>query len=70
MFPAKGEFESATPDPVAEKVYESFFRRVARRCSRLRILQQGQVHVYLLYIAFVVVLALAWGPIRRWLGMS
>ena len=45
-----GEFASRCPDPVSEKVYEPFFRRWAERFSRLRILQQGKVHVYLVYI--------------------
>ena len=52
------------PDPVSEKVYEPFFRRWAERLSRLRILQQGKVHVYLVYILLMVVLALAWLSLR------
>ena len=60
LFPAKSDFGSECPDPVSEKVYEPFFRRWADRFSRLRILQQGKVHVYLVYIVLMVVLALAW----------
>ena len=56
---------SSCPDPISEKVYEPFFRRWADRFSRLRILQQGKVHVYLVYIVLMVVLALAWVSIRR-----
>ena len=56
------------PDPVSEKVYEPFFRRWAERFSRLRILQQGKVHVYLVYIVLMVVLALAWVSCARWWG--
>jgi formate hydrogenlyase subunit 3/multisubunit Na+/H+ antiporter MnhD subunit len=68
LFPSPGEFNSQYPDPITEKIYEPFFRDWADRFSRLRILQQGKVHVYLVYIALVVVLALAWVPIRRWWG--
>ena len=68
LFPTTSDFEAASPDPVAEKVYEPFFRRWADRCSRLRILQQGNIHVYLIYIAVTVVLALAWTPLRTWWG--
>ena len=68
LFPSAGEFHSQFPDPVTEQVYEPFFRNWAERFSRLRILQQGKVHVYLIYIALVVVLALAWVPIRRLWG--
>ena len=60
MFPAQGSFGSACPDPVSEWLYEPFFRRWADRFSRLRILQQGKVHVYLVYMVLTVVLALAW----------
>ena len=55
----------ACPDPISEKVYEPFFRRWAERFSRLRILQQGKVNVYLVYIVVMVVLALAWVSFAR-----
>jgi hydrogenase-4 component B len=60
LFPASGEFASQTFDPICEKVYRPLFARAADRFSRLRVLQQGKVHVYLLYIMLAVVLALAW----------
>jgi hydrogenase-4 component B len=65
VFPAQSSFESACPDPVTEGLYEPFFRRWADRFSRLRILQQGKVHVYLVYVVLTVVLALAWVSVRR-----
>jgi hydrogenase-4 component B len=65
LFPSRSDFGSACPDPVSEMVYEPFFRRWAERSSRLRILQQGKVHVYLVYIVLTVVLALAWVSLRR-----
>jgi formate hydrogenlyase subunit 3/multisubunit Na+/H+ antiporter MnhD subunit len=69
LFPAPGEFGSETPDPVSGNVYEPFFRRWADRCSRLRILQQGKVNVYLFYIMLMVVLALSWASMRSgWWG--
>jgi formate hydrogenlyase subunit 3/multisubunit Na+/H+ antiporter MnhD subunit len=67
LFPVKSDYESTTPDPVSEQVYEPFFRRVAKRCLRLRILQQGKIHIYLIYIVVMVMVALAWGSIRHWL---
>src|ERR1019366_346148 len=70
LFPPKSDFGSETPDPVSEKVYEPFFRRWAERFSRLRILQQGQIPVYLVYILLVVVLALAWVSLRTWWATS
>ena len=70
LFPSKSDFGTETPDPVSEKVYEPFFRRWAERFSRLRILQQGQVHVYLVYILLTFVLALAWVSLRTWWAAS
>jgi hydrogenase-4 component B len=70
LFPAASDFRSDCPDPVSEKVYEPFFRRTAERFSRLRILQQGKLHVYLLYILLVVVTALAWVSLRTWWGVT
>lgn len=66
LFPANSTFASTCSDPVSEKVYEPFFRRWADRFSELRILQQGKVNVYLLYIVLVVVLALSWVSVRSW----
>jgi hypothetical protein len=65
VFPSGSEFGSHCPDPVSERVYEPFFSRWAERFSRLRILQQGKVHVYLVYMVLTVVLALAWVSVRR-----
>ncbi|MFI5460555.1 MAG: proton-conducting transporter membrane subunit [Isosphaerales bacterium] len=70
MFPSQGDFRSECPDPFTEKVYDPFFRRWAERFSRLRILQQGKIHAYLVYIMFMVVLALAWVSLRGWWGTS
>lgn len=70
LFPGSGTFASESPDPIARKMYEPLFERWAERFSRLRILQQGRVHIYLLYVVVTVVLALAWRSVRMWWGMS
>jgi formate hydrogenlyase subunit 3/multisubunit Na+/H+ antiporter MnhD subunit len=70
LFPSKSDFGCDSPDPVSEKVYEPFFRRWAERFSRLRVLQQGKLHVYLVYILLMVVLALAWVSLRTWWAAS
>jgi NADH:ubiquinone oxidoreductase subunit 5 (subunit L)/multisubunit Na+/H+ antiporter MnhA subunit len=70
LFPSKSDFGCHTPDPVSEKVYEPFFRRWAARFSRLRVLQQGKLHAYLVYILLVVVSALAWVSLRSWWAAS
>lgn len=68
FFPSSAVFNSEYHDPVSERVYEPFFRRWGRRFSRMRILQQGKVHVYLVYILLTVVVALAWVSLRSWWG--
>ena len=70
LFPSASEFGEERPDPISDKVYDPFFRRWAERFSRLRILQQGKVNVYLVYIVFMVVLALAWVSFRGYWSAS
>jgi formate hydrogenlyase subunit 3/multisubunit Na+/H+ antiporter MnhD subunit len=67
LFPSSAEYASDCADPINRRVYEPFFTRWAQRFAWLRILQQGKVHIYLLYILFTVVLALAWTAVRGWL---
>jgi hydrogenase-4 component B len=64
IFPSAGDFAAECPDPVSQRMYEPFFRRCGERFSGLRILQQGKVNIYLVYIVLTVVLALAWVSIR------
>ncbi len=66
MFPAASEFVTSSPDPVSQNVYEPFFRRWSVRFAKLRVLQQGKVQYYLIYIVVMVVLSLAWVSARAW----
>jgi formate hydrogenlyase subunit 3/multisubunit Na+/H+ antiporter MnhD subunit len=66
LFPAGVDYASDCTDPVSRRLYQPFFARWAQRFARLRILQQGKVHIYLLYILFAVVLSLAWTAVRGW----
>jgi formate hydrogenlyase subunit 3/multisubunit Na+/H+ antiporter MnhD subunit len=70
LFPTESDFEAQSPDPVSQKAYEPFFARWARWFSELRILQQGQVNIYLTYIVVTTVLALTWVAVRSWWGAS
>ena len=49
-FPEKTGFHSEVPDTVLDRAVLPTFRSVARFFSRLRILQQGNIQIYLLYI--------------------
>lgn len=64
LFPVASDFSARAADPLLERAYEPLFVRCGHWFSRLRILQQGKTHVYLLYIAAMVVLALTWVSVR------
>jgi NADH:ubiquinone oxidoreductase subunit 5 (subunit L)/multisubunit Na+/H+ antiporter MnhA subunit len=66
LFPAEASFASDRPDPLSERVYEPFFARWAERLARLRWVQRGKVHGYLIYIFVVVVASFAWLSVRGW----
>jgi NADH:ubiquinone oxidoreductase subunit 5 (subunit L)/multisubunit Na+/H+ antiporter MnhA subunit len=67
LFPKHADFASDTADPLTRRLYEPFWERWAGFFSRLRWLQQGMLHLYLLYIVLFVVAALAWLSFRDWL---
>jgi hydrogenase-4 component B len=68
LFPAPGRYAADATDPLTRRVYEPFFTRWGDRFAGLRWLQQGLLHVYLLYILLVVLGALAWTSLRDWIG--
>jgi hypothetical protein len=70
LFPTNSSFSSSCPDPVMRDVYEPFFARWSGRFATLRILQQGKMHVYLVYIMAIVMIGLSWVALRSWLSMS
>lgn len=59
VLPKPAAFESNGHDPLTRGVYEPFFTRWADRFARLRWMQQGQLHIYLLYILMTLLIALA-----------
>jgi hydrogenase-4 component B len=68
IFAEPARLSSDSTDPWTRSVYEPFVGNWARRFARLRFLQQGSLHVYLLYILVVVTGVLAWTSLRRWWG--
>jgi hydrogenase-4 component B len=70
IFAEPARLSSDSADPLTRSVYEPFFRTWARRFSRLRWLQQGSLHIYLLYILAVMTGVLAWTSLRRWWGAA
>ena len=67
LFPAAMEYSADCADPVSQRLYAPFFARWAQRVSPgCAFLQQGKINMYLLYILFTIVLALAWTAVRGW----
>ena len=60
IFPVAAAFRSETPDLARERLFDPWFRGMANGLGRLRWLQQGRVHWYVLYIVVVLVVLLAW----------
>jgi len=60
LFPEAGSFHSHAPDFALDLWLTPLFRRVARLAERVRVLQQGTVHLYVLYIALALVFMLMW----------
>jgi len=60
LFPSNASFSSETPDLYKELLYAPVFRRTARLIARLRWLQHGRVHLYVLYLTITIVLLLVW----------
>ncbi|OAI53562.1 hypothetical protein AYO44_03990 [Planctomycetaceae bacterium SCGC AG-212-F19] len=59
-FPAPAKLHTETPEIWQEKAYQPTFLAVRSALARLRWLQQGQVQVYVLYIALTIFFLLVW----------
>jgi formate hydrogenlyase subunit 3/multisubunit Na+/H+ antiporter MnhD subunit len=60
LFPAHAEFESHTPDLCMESLYVPAFRAVGWAAGRLRWLQHGRIHIYIMYIMLTLIVLLVW----------
>lgn len=60
LFPARAQFHSEVPDTVLDEAVLPMFRGLARVFALTRMLQQGSVQVYLLYILAALVGLLLW----------
>ncbi len=60
LFPQTGSFSTETPDVLRETIYQRSYDWIFHLTQRLRWLQHGRVHLYVLYIAATAVLLLVW----------
>jgi len=63
LFPHSSAFNRLVPDTVLDRLVTPLFRVVGRTLPRLRVLQQGQVQVYVLYILIAMFVLLIWGSV-------
>ena len=64
LFPRRpAAFKSVVPDVVLDRLVIPVFRAAGRYLPRLRVLQQGQTYVYVLYILLVMIVLLLWGNV-------
>jgi hydrogenase-4 component B len=63
--PRVESLRTAYDEPILARVYEPLFGIAARSFARLRLLQQGNSHLYVAYIMIAVVAALAWASLRE-----
>lgn len=69
VFPRAAEFVSDTSDPLTRCIYEPILRASGDRFARLRFLQQGNLHIYLIYVFAAMIVGLVWVVARdgvRW----
>lgn len=59
LFPARAFYESHVPDAVLDHLVRPFFSGAERMASWARLLQQGRIQVYLLYVAITLLVLLA-----------
>jgi hypothetical protein len=60
LFPGKTTFHSEVPDPVLDEAVLPAFAAGARLFSWFRVLQQGNIQAYLLYLFLALILLLLW----------
>ncbi|MBX3155690.1 MAG: oxidoreductase [Deltaproteobacteria bacterium] len=58
LFPSPARLAVDRRDPFTRAAYEPLLDRLARRFSQLRWVQQGLLHIYILYVVIAVVLGL------------
>lgn len=59
-FPSAANFESHTPDIGREHLYKPVFKGINKFFLRLKIVQEGRLHIYVLYIVLTLLVLLIW----------
>ena len=60
LFPTGASFKSDTPDGGREYIFGPAFTGIAWVLAKMRWMQAGRVHLYVLYIALTLLIFLVW----------
>jgi hypothetical protein len=60
LFPRSAVFSSETPDPCLDPVFGRLFKSFAFAAAKMRWLQHGNIHLYVLYIGLTLLGMLFW----------
>jgi formate hydrogenlyase subunit 3/multisubunit Na+/H+ antiporter MnhD subunit len=61
VFPADAHIEVSTADVVSSRFYAPLFEYAEKACNTLKIIQNGSINLYILYILVTLVALLFWG---------
>ena len=59
-FPSASNFETHTPDIGREMIYKPIFRAIDSFFGRIQIMQEGRIHIYVLYVVATLLILLFW----------
>lgn len=59
-FPRGSHFETHTPDMSRESLYEPVFKAIGGVLGKLRVVQEGRIHIYVLYVVGTLLILLFW----------
>ncbi len=60
LFPQSARLETETGDLSKELIYRPMFYSIGWALSKLRWLQHGRVHVYVLYVGLTILVLMVW----------
>jgi formate hydrogenlyase subunit 3/multisubunit Na+/H+ antiporter MnhD subunit len=59
-FPEAANFETHTLDTSREGIYKPLYNVIGRFFQRMQVVQEGRIHIYVLYIVFTLLILLFW----------
>jgi hypothetical protein len=59
-FPATAHFETHTADVSRESIYNPLFKTIDRFSQRMQVVQEGRIHIYVLYVVVTLLILLFW----------